>query len=83
MQHSHQTVTDSSLQQVLNQVQLNNLLALAPPGSAAAFELCREIAAPSGAAATTGMGTPLTEHHQVSCGLDNHSAPVLVSVYGV
>ena len=59
-------------QQVLNQVQLNNLLALAPIGSAAAFELCRSVATTHGTAtantvvAPTGEGTPPNVHHQVS-----------------
>lgn len=58
---------------MLNQVQLNNLLALAPAGSGAALGLSREIATTHGAAATrsaaveadTEAETPRTKRHQV------------------
>ncbi|BDA51618.1 hypothetical protein COCOBI_19-1740 [Coccomyxa sp. Obi] len=60
--------------EVLNQVQMDNLLALAPAASAAVLGLCREIAATHGASAAKTaaspieMGeeaeTPLTERHQ-------------------
>ena len=57
---------------MLNQVQKNNLLALAPVKTAAALGLCREIAALRSAdaaklaATPTGTGTPLIAGHQVT-----------------
>ncbi len=51
---------------------MNNLLALAPAGSAAALGLCRAVAlglrsadAAQTAAAPRAAGTPLTARHQV------------------
>ncbi|CAL8465769.1 g5305 [Coccomyxa elongata] len=66
-------ILNNECYEVLTQVQLNNLLALAPPRPATALGLCCEVAALRAAVTTAEVGTPL---YSISLTNKNVTRPV-------